>query len=97
MRPPSLSLRWFPGRNLDDAIRSLIKQTHSHIHSVFVRKGFEQLIDDVDIHAMDGYWKYYRRIDFTLARVGKNLSHKAERLLFYPAIHYQYFIIPAFL
>jgi len=44
---------------------------------------------------MDGYWKYYRRIDFTLARVGKNLSHqmdnpnnKAERFLFHPTLHY---------
>jgi len=63
---------------LDDAIRSLIKQTHSHILSVLIRKGFEQLIDDVDSHAMDGYWKYYRRIDFTLARVGKNLSHQMD-------------------
>ncbi|MDR0475350.1 MAG: hypothetical protein LBH43_16970 [Treponema sp.] len=62
--------------SLNDAIRCLVKQTHSHIFSVLLRTGFEQLINEVDSHVMDGYWKHYRKIDFSLARIGKDLSHQ---------------------
>jgi hypothetical protein len=64
--------------NQDDAIRSLLKQTHSHILSVLDRTGFDQFINEVYNNAMDEYWKQYRKIDFSLARVGKDLSRQMD-------------------
>jgi len=64
--------------NQDNSIRSLVKQTHSHILSVLSRTGFDQFVNEVDSHVMDGYWRQYRKIDFSLARIGKDLSHQMD-------------------
>jgi hypothetical protein len=64
--------------NLDGAIRSLLKQTHSHILTVLDRDGFDQFINEVHSNAMDEYWMQYRKIDFCLARIGKDLSHQMD-------------------
>jgi len=66
--------------NLNGAIRSLVKQTHSHIFTVLLRTGFDQLINEVDNHVMDEYWRQYRKIDFSLAREGKDLSHQMDNV-----------------
>ena len=63
------------------AIQSLAKQTHTHILSVLERTGFDHFIREVNDHVMDGYWKNYRTIEFSLARIGKDLSHKLDRQL----------------
>ena len=67
---------WSEG--LDDAIRSLVIQTHSHILATLVKNGFDQFIDEVDTQVMDEYWKHYRKIDFCLASIGKDLSHQMD-------------------
>jgi hypothetical protein len=70
--------------SLNDAIKSLVKQTHAHILSVIERAGFDQFIREVDDQVMDGYWRNYRKIEFSLARDGRDLSqeeHKRSRLL----------------
>ena len=64
--------------NLNDSIKSLVKQTHSHILSVMEKAGFDQFIREVDEHLMDEYWRQYRKIDFMLARKGMNLSHEMD-------------------
>ncbi|MDR0496647.1 MAG: hypothetical protein LBH42_03430 [Treponema sp.] len=64
--------------SLDGAIRSLVKQTHSHILSVLDNTGFDQFINDVNDHVMEEYWRHYRKIDFSLARIGKDLSHQMD-------------------
>ena len=69
---------WSEG--LDNAIRSLVKQTHSHILTTLVRNGFDQFTSEVDTQVMDEYWKHYRKIDFTLASIGKDLSHQMDNL-----------------
>jgi hypothetical protein len=66
---------------LNDAIISLVKQTHSHILSVIEGSGFDQFIQEVDDHVMDGYWRCYRKIEFSLARNGKDLSHEIDSQL----------------
>ena len=63
---------------LNDAIKSLVKQTYSHIRSVMEREGFDQFIREVDDHVMDGYWRNYRKIEFSLARNGMDLSHDID-------------------
>jgi hypothetical protein len=63
---------------LNDSIKSLVKQTHSHILSVMERTGFDELIQRVDDHVMDDYWRQYRKIDFTLAQDGMDLSHEMD-------------------
>jgi VIT1/CCC1 family predicted Fe2+/Mn2+ transporter len=60
------------------AIKSLIKQTHSHILMVIERHSFDGLIKGVDDHVMDDYWRHYRKIEFFLARSGRDLSHKLD-------------------
>jgi predicted component of type VI protein secretion system len=47
--------------SLNDAIKSLVKQTYTHILSVLERTGFEQFIREVDDQVMDGYWRCYRK------------------------------------
>jgi hypothetical protein len=66
--------------NLNGAIRSLVKQTHSHIFTVLLRTGFDQFIKDVDNYVMDEYWRQYRKMDFSLAREGKDLSHQMDNV-----------------
>jgi hypothetical protein len=63
---------------LNEAIKSLVKQTHSHILSVMERSGFDEFIREVDDHVMDGYWRQYRKIDFVLAQNGMDLSHEMD-------------------
>ena len=63
---------------LNNAIKSLVKQTHTHILSVLERTGFEQFIREVDDQVMDGYWRCYRKIEFSLARDGRDLSHEMD-------------------
>jgi len=50
------------------AIKSLVRQTHSHILTVTEKAGFDELIKSVDDHVMDDYWRFYRKIEFSLAR-----------------------------
>jgi hypothetical protein len=64
--------------SLNDAIKSLVRQTHAHILSVIERAGFEQFIREVDDQVMDGYWRNYRKIEFSLARDGRDLSHEMD-------------------
>ena len=66
---------------INDSIKSLVKQTHSHILSAMERVGFDQFIQEVDDHVMDGYWRYYRKIEFSLARNGRDLSHEMDSKL----------------
>ena len=61
--------------NLNDSIKSLVRQTYSHILSVMERAGFEQFVKEADNHVRDGYWRHYRKIGFSLARNGMDLSH----------------------
>jgi hypothetical protein len=65
----------------DGAIKSLVKQAHAHILSVLERLGFDHFIQEVSNHVMDGYWKNYRKIEFSLARIGKDLSHEMDSQL----------------
>jgi len=60
------------------AIKKLARQTHSHILSVIGKNGFNGLIKAVDDHVMDDFWKNYRKIEFSLARNGRDLSHKLD-------------------
>ena len=64
--------------SLNGAIKSLVKQTHTHILSVIERAGFEQFTREVDDQIMDGYWRNYRKIEFSLARDGRDLSHEMD-------------------
>ena len=61
-----------------DSIKSLVKQTHSHILSAMERAGFDEFILEVNDHVMDDYWRQYRKIDFMLARNGMDLSHEMD-------------------
>jgi len=63
---------------LDGAIRSLLRQTHSHILTVLAEEGFDRFINDVNNYVMDGYWKHCRKIDFCLARDGKVLNRQMD-------------------
>jgi len=62
----------------ESAIKSLVRQAHSHILTVTEKSGFDELIKSVDDHVMDDYWRLYRKIEFSLARNGKDLSHKLD-------------------
>ena len=59
-------------------IKSLARQTHSHILAVIDKNGFDGLIKAVDDHVMDDFWRSYRKIEFSLARNGRDLSHNLD-------------------
>jgi len=63
----------------ETAIKSLIRQTHSHILMVIEKSGFDGLIKGVDEHVMDDYWREYRKIEFTMARSGNDLSNNMDK------------------
>jgi len=63
----------------DEAIKSLIVQTHSYIFNIMEKNGFDEFINEVDSHLMDDYWRQYRKNEFTLAKYGKDLSHEIDR------------------
>jgi hypothetical protein len=65
----------------DGAIKSLVKQSHSHILTVMEKAGFDQFIREVNDQVMSGYWKHYRKIEFSLARNGRDLSHAMDSRL----------------
>jgi ribosomal protein S8 len=65
----------------EEVIKSLVSQTLSYIHNVMQKTGFIEFITVVDSHTMDDYWRHYRKFEFTLARNGKDLSHKMDRQL----------------
>jgi len=67
--------------NQGEAIKNLAKQTHSHILTVMEKAGFDEFIREVDDHVMDDYWRQYRKFEFTMARSGRDLSHKMDRQL----------------
>lgn len=64
--------------NKNDSIMSLVKQTHAHILSVMERDNFDEFFQEVDGHVMDDYWRCYRKIDFMLAKEGRDLSHEMD-------------------
>jgi len=64
--------------NKDEVIKNLVYQTQTHILNAIGKVGFDELIRSVDSHLMDSYWRQYRKIEFTLARSGKDLSHELE-------------------
>ncbi|MCL2805693.1 MAG: hypothetical protein FWD26_07135 [Treponema sp.] len=63
----------------DEAIKSLIIQTHSYIFNIMEKTGFDEFIKEVDSYLMDDYWRQYRKIEFTLAKDGRDLSHEIDR------------------
>jgi hypothetical protein len=64
-----------------EAITSLVKQTYFYILSVMEKSGFDQFIKEVDNHVMDDYRRHYRKIEFSLARHGKDLSHDEQIII----------------
>jgi hypothetical protein len=70
---------WAETKN--DSIIGLAGLTHSHILAVMERSGFDQFIEDVGNDAMESYWREYRKIEFSLARTGKDLSHEMDSQL----------------
>jgi len=65
--------------NKNEVIKSLVLQTQTYILNVMEKSGFDEFIREVDSNLMDSYWKYYRKIEFTLAKSGRDLSHEMDR------------------
>jgi hypothetical protein len=67
------------GKDQAEAIERLASQIHYYIFSVMEdERNYQQFIDIVDSYVMEDYWRYYRVIEFTLAKDGKDLSHKMD-------------------
>ena len=64
--------------DLNDSIKSLVRQSYSFILSVMEKSGFNQFIKEVDSNSMDDYWRHYRKIDFSLAQNGLDLSNDID-------------------
>ena len=65
----------------DEVIQSLFRQVAFYIFNTKEQSKFDQMLEDVDNHAMDDYWRCYRKIDFSLAKSGRGLNRKIESRL----------------
>jgi hypothetical protein len=64
------------GSSIEEAIEGLIGLTIHYITAVMTKgQGYDEFIDKVNSLAMEDYWREYRRIEFSLARHRKDLSH----------------------
>ncbi|MDR1317659.1 MAG: hypothetical protein LBK13_12380 [Spirochaetales bacterium] len=63
----------------EEAIERLVMQTRFFIDSVMEKDNYEQFISTVDNFAMCGYWRAYRKIEFSLAETGKDLSSSIDK------------------
>ena len=64
----------------EKAMQRLAGLVHFHITSVMTEgEGYQEFIESVDNRAMDDYWRAYRVIDFSLGKMGKDLSHEIEK------------------
>jgi len=61
-----------------ESIKNLIMQTHNYILTLMEKNNFDEFIRNVNDHVMDDYWRHYRKIEFTLARSGSDLSHNFD-------------------
>jgi len=69
-----------PGNTLEEAVEGLSELTRYHINVVMDEgRGFDEFIESVDTFTMDEYWREYRKIEFSLGKKGKSLSHEITR------------------
>jgi hypothetical protein len=70
---------WSESEN--EAIKSLVKQTCFYILSVMENSGFDRFVEETDNRVMDDYRRRYRKIEFSLARRGRDLSREMDSKL----------------
>ena len=64
------------GNTIEEAIEGLIGLTIHYITTVMGKgRGFDEFIEKVNSLTMEDYWREYRNVEFTLARMRKDLSH----------------------
>ena len=67
------------GSTQEEAIERLASQAYFFIDTVMGQNNYDQFIDTVNDFTMCGYWREYRRIEFSLAKVGKDLSSSIDK------------------
>lgn len=64
------------GNTIEEAIEGLSGLTIHYITAVMEKgRGYDEFIEKIDSLAMEEYWREYRKIEFSLARIRKDLSH----------------------
>ena len=64
------------GEDYRTSIRNLVEDILEYLdNNINCASDLDKLIDCVDTNAMDNYWKEYRKIDYELAKFGKDINN----------------------
>lgn len=76
-----LELMFFnSGEDIKTSITNLITNILEYFdNNINCASDLDKLIDCVDTNAMDNYWKEYRKIDYELAKFGKDINNTLEK------------------
>jgi hypothetical protein len=68
------------GKTIEDSVAKLVSLTGHHISNVLTEgHGFDEFIEAVASGTMDDYRRFYKIIDFTLAKTSENVSSELSR------------------
>ncbi|MDR2394102.1 MAG: hypothetical protein LBD93_08115 [Treponema sp.] len=69
------------GSSVQESAEILAQLTASYIMEIMLRRGgHDALMEVVDTNVMENYWREYRKMEVTLSRDKRDMSHKLDRL-----------------
>lgn len=66
--------------SLEDAAKKIVLNIVEDINkNIKCPQDLDKIIENIDTHFMDAYWKEYRKINFNLAKIGKDINTEMEK------------------
>lgn len=66
--------------SLEDAAKKIVLNIVEDINkNIKCPQDLDRIIENIDTHFMDAYWKEYRKINFNLAKIGKDINTEMEK------------------
>ena len=66
--------------SLEDAAKKIVLNIVEDINkNIKCPQDLDKIIENIDTHFMDGYWKEYRKINFNLAKIGKDINTEMQK------------------
>jgi hypothetical protein len=69
------------GSSVEESAQTLARLTANYVMEIMMkRRGHDELIEVVDTPVMEDYWREYRKIEVTLSKNKRDISHNLDRL-----------------
>lgn len=66
--------------SIEDVAKKIVLNIVEDINNdIKCPEDLDKIIEDIDTHFMDAYWKEYRKINFNLAKIGKDINTEMEK------------------